>query len=696
MEKFTAMLGDTKLEVETGKLAILASGSVTLRLGDTVILATAVMAPKPRENIDFFPLLIDFEERMYATGKISGSRFIKREGRPTEKATLSARLIDRPIRPLFPKGFYNDVQIVLTVLSADMINDPDVLAITAASTALMQVGTPFQGPIAGVRVGYIDDKYVLNPTYEQREKSKLDLVIAGTKDAIMMVEAGANEVSEDIVVGGIEFGHKGMQPLITMQEDMVKKMGAKSVEYTIPETDTELKDKILNEISGSLNDAIYSPDKTTRHQKMDELSFQVIEKFVTEEILEADVKAIVKKIVSEEIRKNILENEKRPDNRDLDTIRPLNMEVKLLPRTHGSAVFTRGETQALSIVTLGSLDDEQLIDTMELDTTKRYMHHYNFPPYATDEARPMRSTGRREIGHGALAERALMPVIPGRLEFPYTIRVVSEILASNGSSSMASVCGSTLSLMDAGVPIKKPIAGIAMGLITDGDQYKILTDIAGIEDFNGDMDFKVAGSRDGITALQMDIKVTGITPTIMKDALAKAKIARLTLLDEMAKIISEPNKELSPYAPRVITVSVPVDKIGDIIGPGGKVINEIIDNAGGKVVTNISIEDDGSTFITSTDAKLGEQAAETIRMMVKEIEPGERYTGKVVKITDFGAFVELTPGRDGLVHISELSHSRVNKVEDVVKEGETLEVVVKEVDKMGRVSLSHKDTLDKK
>jgi len=696
MEKFTAMLGDAKLEVETGKLAILASGSTTLRMGDTVILATAVMAPKPRKDINFFPLLIDFEERMYAAGKISGSRFIKREGRPSEDATLSARLIDRPIRPLFPKGFYNDIQIVLTILSVDMVNDPDVLAITAASTALMQVGAPFQGPIAGIRVGYVDGQYVLNPTYEQREKSELDLVIAGTKNAIMMVEAGANEVSEDIIIGGIEFGHKGMQPLIAMQEDMVKNMSVAPKKYEILEIPEELENKIVSDIQNGLSDAIYHQDKTTRNIKMDELYTQAIEKFVTEDIPEASVTNVVNKVINKEIRRNILENDKRPDGRKLDEIRPLNIETQLLPRTHGSAIFTRGETQALSTVTLGSLDDEQILDTMELDTTKRYMHHYNFPPFATNEVRPMRSTSRREIGHGALAERALLPVIPGRLDFPYTIRVVSEILASNGSSSMASVCGSTLALMDAGVPIKKPIAGIAMGLITDGDKYKILTDIAGIEDANGDMDFKVAGSRDGITALQMDIKVAGITPKIMKDALDKASVARYTLLDEMAKVIAEPRKELSPFAPRVITVKVPVDKIGDVIGPGGKVINEIIDKAGGKAVTNISIEDDGSTFITSTDAKLGEEAADTIRQMVREIQPGERFTGKVVKITDFGAFVELTPGRDGLVHISELSAKRINKVEDVVKEGDSLEVIVKEIDKMGRISLSHKDTLGKK
>ncbi|MFH0905434.1 MAG: polyribonucleotide nucleotidyltransferase [bacterium] len=693
MKKFGTKLGTTELLMETGKLAPLASGSIVARMGDTVVLATAVVALKPRPAIDFFPLLIDYEEKFYAAGKISGSRFVKREGRPSDEAVLSARLIDRPLRPLFPKGFRNDVQVVITVLSVDLVNDPDILAITAASAALMQAGAPFQGPVAGVRVGYLDSKYVLNPTYEQREKSQLDLIVAGTKEAIMMVEAGAHELSEEIVLGGIEFGHQQLQPAIELQSELVKELKIKPAAYGVQEAPVELKQKIVEKAKPELEGAIYHPDKTTRTEKLAELQHRIWEEFITEEAPEAVVADIFSKVVSEEFRHNILNQDRRPDGRKLDEIRPLSMEIGLLPRTHGSALFTRGETQALSTVTLGSLDDEQILDTMESDTTKRYMHHYNFPPYATNEVKPMRSAGRREIGHGALAERALLSVIPGRVAFPYTIRVVSEILSSNGSSSMASVCGSTLSLMDAGVPIAKPIAGIAMGLVTDGSRYKILTDIAGIEDFNGDMDFKVTGSRDGITALQMDIKVAGITKAIMQDALSQAKIGRLFLLDKMAEIIPAPRKELSPFAPRVIVVQVPQDRIGEVIGPGGRIINDIIDKAGGKGVTTISIEEDGSTFITSTNAELGEQAAQAVRNIIREVKPGEKFTGRVTRIMDFGAFVEILPGKEGLVHISQLANERVNRVEDVVKEGDTLEVVVTEIDNLGRINLSHKALL---
>ncbi|AKM84979.1 MAG: pnp, polynucleotide phosphorylase, polyribonucleotide nucleotidyltransferase [candidate division Kazan bacterium GW2011_GWA1_50_15] len=690
MEQFTTQLGEAKLTLETGRLAGLANGSVTLRIGDTVVLATAVIASTPRENIDFFPLMIDYEERFYASGKISGSRFIKREGRPSEDAILSARLIDRPLRPLFPKGFYNDIQVVITVLSADLVHDPDIIAITAASAALMQAGAPFAGPVAGVRVGLISGKFVLNPTYEERAKSELDLVVAGTGDAIMMVEAGASEVAEAKMVEAIEFAHAALQPAIALQHEMVKQLNVTNGEYAIVTPPAELKTAIATRLGGKLEEAIYHPEKMVRNAKLDSLRQAIWEEFISEENPETVVADIFSKVVSEEFRKNILEQGKRPDGRKLDEIRPLQIEVGLLPRPHGSALFTRGETQALSTVTLGSLDDEQMLDTMELDTTKRYMHHYNFPPYATGEVKPMRTTGRREIGHGALAERALLPMIPSREDFPYTIRVVSEILASNGSSSMASVCGSTLSLMDAGVPITKPVAGIAMGLVTGDGKYKILTDIAGIEDFNGDMDFKVAGSHDGITALQMDIKVTGITKEIMSEALAQAREAREFLLAEMSKVIAAPRSELSPFAPRVIVVKVPQDRIGEVIGPGGRVINEIIDRAGGKGVTNISIEEDGNAFVTSSDPKLGEQAAQTIRDMMREIKPGEKFNGRVTRIMDFGAFVEVLPGREGLVHISQLANHRVEKVTDVVKEGDMLDVVVTEIDNLGRINLSHK------
>ncbi len=693
-QQFTTQLGESKLILETGKLAQLASGSVTLRLGDTVVLATAVVSPTPREGIDFFPLLIDFEEKFYAAGKISGSRFVKREGRPSEDAILSARLIDRPLRPLFPKGFYNDVQVVVTVLSADVMNDPDILGITAASCALMQTGIPFKGPVAGIRIGQIDGEFIINPTYEQRGKSELDIVIAGTKDGIMMVEAGASGVSEDIILQAIEFGHKSLQPTLELQAEMAQALKVQPMEVIFTETPQELKEQIIGKVQSRLQEAIYHPEKTVRNTSLAKLRQDIWEEFVSETNPELVVSDIFNKALNEEVRKNILIENRRPDGRKLDEIRPLSIEVGLLPRPHGSALFTRGETQALVTTTLGSLDDEQMLDTMEFETTKRYMHHYNFPPFATGEVKPLRQAGRREVGHGALAERALLPVIPAREDFPYTIRVVSEILASNGSSSMASVCGSTLSLMDAGVPISKPIAGVAMGLITDGANYKILTDIAGIEDFNGDMDFKVAGSRDGVTALQMDIKVAGITVAIMKDALAQAKIGRLFLLDKMAETIAEPRKELSQYAPRVLAVKIPQDRIGEVIGPGGRVINDIIDKAGGKQVTNISIEEDGMVYITSTDAKMGEQAADTVRNMMREVEVGEKFMGKVTRLMDFGAFVEVLPGKEGLVHISELSNERVNQVEDVVKAGDSLEVIVTEIDNLGRINLSHKAVLN--
>jgi polyribonucleotide nucleotidyltransferase len=693
-QQFDTQLGESKLVLEIGKIAQLANGSVTLRLGDTVVLATAVVAPTPRAGIDFFPLLVDYEEKFYATGKISGSRFIKREGRPSEDAVLSSRLIDRPLRPLFPKGLYNDVQVVVTVLSADLVNDPDILGITAASTALMQTGVPFNGPVAGVRVGRVDGKFVANPTYEQRQASDLDLVVAGTSSAIMMVEAGATEVTEDIMLQAIEFGHQSLQPAIQLQLDMVKALNVKPMEFTIPELPAELKAEIFAAVLPRLQEAVYHPEKTMRNASLDALRQEIWEKYVGDANPESVVAEIFNKAINSEVRKNILESDRRPDGRKLDEIRPLSIEVGVLPRPHGSALFTRGETQALTTTTLGSLDDEQFLDTMEQETTKRYMHHYNFPPFATGEVKPLRQAGRREIGHGALAERALLPVIPNREDFPYTIRVVSEIMASNGSSSMASVCGSTLSLMDAGVPIAKPVAGVAMGLITDGSKYKVLTDIAGIEDFNGDMDFKVAGTRDGINALQMDIKVAGITVAIMGEALAQAKVGRLFLLDKMAEIIAEPRKELSPFAPRVLVVKIPQDRIGEIIGPGGRVINGIIDKAGGKQITTISIEEDGNVYITSTDAKLGEQAADTIRNMVRELEVGEKFTGKVTRIMDFGAFVEILPGKEGLVHISELANERVEKVEDVVKVGDQLEVIVTEIDNLNRINLSHKAVLN--
>jgi polyribonucleotide nucleotidyltransferase len=696
MEKFETTLGDSKLMMETGKLARLASGSVTVRLGDTVVLATAAIADKPREGIDFFPLLVDFEEKMYASGKISGSRFIKREGRASENAILTCRLTDRPLRPLFPKGFYNDVQVVVTVLSADLVHDPEILSIIAASAALMLSGAPFEGPVGAVRVGLINGEFVTNPSYEQLEnESQLDLVVAGTKDRVMMIEAGANEVDEATMLKAIKFAHQAMQPSIDLQHQLIAGRAiTEKKNYPLHLPDDQLISKISEFVGGKAAEAIYHPEKTERNARLEELRSQVWQTFVSEEAPEATVAEVFSKIVSKEFRKNLLEKDQRPDGRKLDEVRPITCEVSVLPRPHGSALFTRGETQALTIVTLGSAGDEQMIDTMELDTTKRYMHHYNFPPFAVGEIKPMRGPGRREIGHGALAERALLPMIPPKDSFPYTIRVVSEILSSNGSSSMASVCGSTLSLMDAGVPIKKPVSGIAMGVVTDeSGKFKILTDIAGIEDFNGDMDFKVAGTRDGITAMQLDMKVKGLGFEVFEQAFAQAYKGRMHILEIMQQCLAEPKKELSMYAPRVTVIKIHPDKIREVIGPGGKMINDMISRAGGKAVTEINIEDDGTVYVSSTNAKYATQVVDEIKNMTREVEVGEKFTGKVTRIMDFGAFVEIFPGTEGLVHISQLAKERVNKVTDIVKVGDTLPVVVVEIDSMGRINLSHKATL---
>lgn len=698
MENFKTNFGEAELTIETGKLARLASGSVTVRLGDTVVLATAVIADKPRDDIDWFPLFVDFEEKMYASGKISGSRFIKREGRASENATLTSRLIDRPLRPLFPKGFYNDVQIIITVLSADLVNDPDIIAIIASSAALLLAGAPFAGPVGAVRVGLIDDKFVVNPSYEQTENgSKLDLIVAGTKDKIIMAEAGAKEVDEETIMKAIEFAQKSLQPTIEIQEKMMKaiaKQDRKEHELALP--NEKLTSELVKFVGSKATEAIYHAEKTKRNEMLDELRKQVWEQFVTEENSEKIINQAFSNVVSQEFRKNVLENDKRPDGRSLDEIRPLECEVQILPRPHGSALFNRGETQALTTVTLGSVSDEQMIDTMDADTTKRYMHHYNFPPYSVNEVKPMRGPSRRDIGHGALAERALSPVIPNKEDFPYTIRVVSEILASNGSSSMAAVCGSTLSLMDAGVPIIRPVAGIAMGVVVGDNNFKILTDIAGMEDANGDMDLKVAGTKDGITALQLDMKIKGLGVEVFEQAFAQAKKARLEILNTITKCISSPRTELSPHAPRVTTIKIDPDKIREVIGPGGKTINEIIDKAGGRSITEISIEDDGTVYVSSTNAEYAKQAVADIKDIIKEAKVGESYEGKVVRITDFGAFVELFPGTDGLVHISKLADHRVDKVTDIVKEGDIVPVVVTEIDNMGRINLTHKDALKKK
>ncbi len=683
-QQFETEFAGQKLTIETGKMAFLADGAVTVRYGDTMVLGTAVVSNQPRDGIDFFPLLIDYEERMYAAGKISGSRFIKREGRASERATLASRLIDRPIRPLFPKGYRNDVQAVATVVSIDGVYTPDVIGMIAASSALMLSGAPFDGPIAGVHVGLVDGKLIAYPTEEQMEKSELDLVVAGTKDAIMMVEAGANEVDEETMIKAIELAHQTIQPVIKLQEEMVKAVGAKVKEYELYKPEEGLKEKIAVFLKGKLGPAIRHQDQYLRHDAIRNLEKETLAHFEDEP--KDQVEVAFGKVIDAEIRRAIIEDGDRPDGRKTTEIRPISAQVGLLPRAHGSALFTRGTTQILNITTLASTSYAQMVDTMEEDTTKRYMHHYNFPGYSTGEVRPMRSPGRREIGHGALAERALVPVIPSVEEFPYTIRTVSEAIASNGSTSMASVCGSTLSLMDAGVPLKKPVAGIAMGLVTDGDKFVILSDIQGAEDFAGDMDFKVAGTDDGITALQMDIKVKGITPEIMRHALAQAHEGRQHIMGKMMEVIATPNSELKPYAPRITKLMINPDKIREVIGKGGEVINKIIAETG----VEIDIEDSGLVMIASADGEASNKAKEWIESIVAEPEVGKVYTGEVVKIMDFGAFVNIMPGKDGLVHISQLADHRVEKVEDVVKLGDKIKVKLVEIDSQGRLNLSKK------
>jgi len=698
MEKekvFKTQIGGKDLIISTGKLAELASGSVTVRYGDTVVLATAVVAPEPREDVDFFPLLVDYEERLYAAGKISGSRFIKREGRPSEAAVLACRLIDRPIRPLFPKSYKNDVQIVITVLSYDLENHPDVISIIAASAALSQSIAPFEGPIAAARIGQIEGKFVASPTEDELEKSTIDLVVAGTRDKVMMLEAGAKEIDEKTLVEAIKFGHEALQPALLVQKDLISQTKLSIEEMAEPEIITEIK-KYLGK---KLAKAVYEADKTKREEQISAFEKEVLDNFEGN-YKQIDLKSAFSQVLEKEVRAAILEKDMRPDGRNLDEIRPINIEIGLLPRTHGSALFTRGQTQVLSIVTLGAPGEEQIIETMEEEGTKRYMHHYNFPPFSTGEVRPMRSASRREIGHGALAERAIIPILPSREDFPYTIRVVSEVLSSNGSSSMASTCGSTLALMDAGVPVSEPISGIAIGLITsaDGKKHKILTDIQGIEDFAGDMDFKVTSSKKGITAIQLDTKLKGLDISILEEALEQAKKANAEILEKITAVIPAPKKELSPFAPRIQTLKIPVDKIGELIGPGGKTIRKIIEDCGGKEITSVDVEDDGTVTIASTDSAMGKKAIETIESLTKEVQVGEIYEGPVTEIikdrmrgNEIGAIVQILPNKDGMVHISQIAEQRVNKIEDFLKIGQVVKVKVMEIDKeRGRVSLSIK------
>ncbi|EGQ3740741.1 polyribonucleotide nucleotidyltransferase [Staphylococcus pseudintermedius] len=678
------------LTIETGQLAKQANGAVLVRYGDTVVLSTATASKEPRDG-DFFPLTVNYEEKMYAAGKIPGG-FKKREGRPGDEATLTARLIDRPIRPLFPDGYRHDVQIINTVLSADPNCSPEMAAMIGSSMALSVSDIPFQGPIAGVNVGYVDGEYVINPNLEQREKSRLDLEVAGHKDAVNMVEAGASEITEAEMLEAILFGHEEIKRLCAFQEEIIAHLQPEKREFIPEEKNQTLIDSVTQMTKDeNLNGAIQTFDKQKRDANLDAIKERILANFENEEdpeneALLKEVGTIINTLIKDEVRRLIADEKIRPDGRKPDEIRPLSSEVGLLPRAHGSGLFTRGQTQALSVLTLGSISEYQIIDGLGEEEHKRFMHHYNFPNFSVGETGPVRAPGRREIGHGALGERALRYIIPDEKTFPYTVRIVSEVLESNGSSSQASICGSTLALMDAGVPIKAPVAGIAMGLVTREESYTILTDIQGMEDALGDMDFKVAGTTEGITAIQMDIKIDGLTKEVIEEALEQARKGRLAILEHMMQTIDQPRKELSAYAPKVEIMQIKPEKIRDVIGPGGKQINEIIDATGVK----LDIEQDGTVFIGSTEQDMINQARAWIESIVREAEVGQVYDAKVKRIEKFGAFVELFPGKDALVHISQISNERINKVEDVLTMGDTLKVKVTEIDKQGRVNASHK------
>ena len=685
---FSRRIGAGTLTFEGGRLAQQANGAVLARYGDTVVLVTATMS-KPRAGIDFFPLTIDLEERLYARGKIPGS-FFRREGRPSTHATLIARLTDRPIRPLFPKGFRNEIQIIITPLSSDQENPFDVLALIGASTALSISDIPFEGPIGATRMGYVDGEFVVNPTYDQLESSKLDLIVAGSKDGVVMMEAGASEVSEDVVLEAIKRAQDVNGEVIELQEELVRSLGKPKVGFDSEAYPEELDRKIEGALNGRLASALASSNGTgNQSAQLDALKAELVDE-LGEEFKGGEIGQAFEALLEKEFRARILGGGDRPDGRGLTEIRPISCDVGLLPRTHGTGLFTRGETQVLAVATLGSVGDAQKLDTLAPEESKRFMLHYNFPPYSVGEVRRVGSPGRREIGHGALAEKALSPVIPSADEFPYTLRVVSEILSSNGSTSMGSVCASTLALMDAGVPIKTPIAGISVGLVTGDDgQYMTLTDIQGLEDHVGDMDFKVAGSREGITAIQLDIKVKSIGFDVIEDALAQAREARLFILDKIRDTISEVRPDLSPYAPRLVRITIPVDKIGAVIGPGGKTIRGIVEATG----ATVDVENDGTVTIGATDGEASDRAIEMIKNLTREIAVGEIFTGKVVKIMNFGAFVELTPGKDGMVHISELADYHVPTVEDVVALGEEITVIVLDIDPTGRIKLSRRALL---
>ncbi|MUV06536.1 polyribonucleotide nucleotidyltransferase [Planococcaceae bacterium Storch 2/2-2] len=687
---FTMDWAGRTLTIETGELAKQANGSALVRYGDTTILATATASKEPKA-LDFFPLTVNYEERLYAAGKIPGG-FIKREGRPSEHAVLTSRLIDRPIRPLFPDGFRNDVQVITMVLSVDQDASSQMAAMVGASVALSISNIPFDGPIAGVQVGRIDGEFIVNPTPAQLEESDLDLIVAGTKDAINMVEAGAKEVAEDIMLEAILFGHEQIKSIIAFQEKIIETVGKEKMEITLFELDETLYEAIEQSVGKDLIAAIQTEEKLEREANIERVKQSVVESYEEQEADEATMKqvhAILDDMVKEEVRRLITEDKIRPDGRGLTEIRPLSSTVGLLPRAHGSGLFTRGQTQALSVCTLGALGEVQIIDGLGLEESKRFMHHYNFPNFSVGETGPIRGPGRREIGHGALGERALEAVIPDEDTFPYTMRLVAEVLESNGSSSQASICASTMAMMDAGVPLKAPVAGIAMGLVKKGDDYSILSDIQGMEDFLGDMDFKVAGTAKGITALQMDIKIDGLASQILEESLEQAKIGRLHILEHMMATIDEPREQLSTYAPKIVRMQINPDKIRDVIGPGGKVINKIIDETDVKIDT----EQDGTIYISSPNSEMNAKAQEMIENIVREAKVGEYYLGKVKRIEKFGAFLEIFPGKDGLLHISEIQEKRTNKVEDELSMGDELLVKVIEIDRQGRVNLSRKQVV---
>jgi polyribonucleotide nucleotidyltransferase len=688
--KYESDWGGRTISIETGKIAKQTSGAVTVQYGDSVVLVTAVASKEPREKISFFPLTVDYQEMTYAAGKIPGG-FFKREGRPNEREILTSRFIDRPLRPLFPDGFTHDVQIIATVLSADPENNPDILAIIGASAALEISDIPFKGPIAGVRVAKIDDQFIINPSREQFSQSTLDIIIAGSKEAVVMVEGEAAIQSEEVISDAIAFGHQSLLSIIQIQEKLRAAVGKPKMNFSPPVTDEALQQDVIQVASEKISSAIRIPEKLERYEALRQAGKATVEELLPRyEDRETEIHTLFDNLEKKIIRELITRDKTRIGGRKFDEIREISCETGTLPRTHGSALFTRGETQVLASTTLGTSADEQRIDSVMHNGSKAFMLHYNFPPFSVGEVKFLRSPGRREIGHGNLAERAIAKVLPANSEFPYTIRIVSEVLESNGSSSMATVCGSILSLMDAGVPIKTPVAGIALGLIKEGDEFTILSDILGDEDHIGDMDFKVAGTREGITAFQMDIKITGITTEILKKALSQAREGRLFILDKMAETLKEPRSSLSPWAPRIASIQVRTDKIGDVIGPGGKIIKHIIEQTGAK----IEIDDTGKVNIFSSSVESVEKAIEMVRNITQEAEINKIYRGTVKRIMDFGAFVEIFPGTDGLVHISQLAEGRVQNVRDVLKEGDTVMVKVLEIDKQGKIKLSRKEALD--